>query len=71
MKEVFQTYEHYANWILENWQEKSEELNNIILQSGLLIERINNCTGETHRYLSKEEFLQKETKGFIFIPSIN
>lgn len=69
MKEVFQNYEHYANWISENWESKSKELDNKILESDLLIERENNCNGETHRFLSKSEFKEKESKGFIFIPN--
>lgn len=70
MKEVFQDYSHYANWILENWQEKSQEMNKLILESNLLVERQNNCNGETHRYLTKKEFDELESKGFVFVPNL-
>jgi len=33
MKEVFQDYNHYANWILNNWQEKSERMNKLNSES--------------------------------------
>lgn len=68
MKEVFQNYEHYGRWIWENWRSRTRELNDSILQSKLMIERENNCTGESHRLLTKEEFYEMESKGFIFIP---
>jgi hypothetical protein len=71
MREVFQNYEHYANWILANWQEKSEDMNKLILESGLLVERENNCNGETHRSLTKEEFLIKESGEYIMIPHLS
>jgi len=70
MKEVFQNYEHYGKWIWENWQSKTRELDNAILQSNLMIERKNNCNGETHRLLTKEEFDEKEINGFIFVPTV-
>lgn len=71
MKEVFQNYQHYANWILDNWQQKSQEMNKLILESGLLVERQNNCNGETHRYFTKEEFVAKEEEnGYIVIPTV-
>ncbi len=70
MKEVFQNYEHYANWICENWESKSKELDNLILESDLLIEKEVNCNGETHRALTKKEFNELESKGFIFVPKI-
>ncbi len=70
MKEVFQNYEHYANWISNNWESKSTELDKLILEYGLLIEKEYNCTGQTHRALTKKEFNEKESKGFIFIPNL-
>lgn len=71
MSEVFQSYEHYANWISLNWESVSNELDRLILEAGLLIERQNNCNGETHRFLTKQEFNVLESKGFIFVPTIN
>lgn len=70
MEEVFQHYSHYAVWVLNNWEEKSKELDNLILQSGLLIEKEVNCNGETHRVLTKSEFNELESKGFVFIPKL-
>ena len=69
MKEVFQNYEHYVKWIWENWESKTRELDSAILKSNLMIERKNNCNGESHRFLSKDEFLEKEREGFIFVPT--
>lgn len=68
MKEEFKSYEHYRKWIWENWRCRTRELHDSILQSKLLIERENNCTGESYRLLTKEEFLEMQSKGVVFIP---
>ena len=70
MKEVFQNYEHYEKWMWENWRSRTRELNDSILKSKLMIEIKNNFTGESHRLLTKEEFYEKQSKEFIFIPDL-
>lgn len=70
MKEVFQNYKHYCDWISENYQ-ITKELDDLIISLGLLIEKEVNCNGETHRNLTKLEFTQKESQGFVFVPLLN
>ncbi len=70
MKEVFQNYEHYHKWIWDNWEEKTRELDQEILKLNLMVERKNNCNGESHRLLTKTEFLEMEKNGFIFVPTV-
>jgi len=65
MREVFQCYEHYGKWIWENWHEKTRELDELIIQSKLMVEIDINCTGESYRILTKEEFKKMESNGYI------
>lgn len=67
MKEVFQNYNHYAEWIFSNWQ-KNKIIDELIIQRGLLVEKINCCNGNAFRQLTKEEFRELESFGFIEIP---
>lgn len=70
MKEVFQNYQHYTNWIMKNWNYQTTDLDQEIIKTGLLIE-IDNFGGIEYRLMFKSEFTQKEKTGFVLIPTIN
>lgn len=61
MKEVFQNYSHYLQWIKDNWN-KSNENNSIIIKSGLVSPHFDEFI------LSASGFKKKELTGFIEIP---
>lgn len=67
MEEVFQSFEHYKDWLLQNWH-KDKILDKIILANKLIIEKEKPSDGESFRMMTKEEFIQMESKNFIKIP---
>lgn len=69
MEEVFQNFKHYSEWILNNW-ERDKVLDSVIVKNKLMIERENNCNGESYRLLTKEEFSKRDSENFIKIPTI-
>jgi hypothetical protein len=69
MEEVFQNFEHFKEWILKNWQTDAV-LDSVIIKNGLMIERQNNCNGESYRMLTKGEFNKRDSQNFIKIPTI-
>lgn len=68
MEEVFQNYEHFQEWILKNWETDSV-LDGLIIKNGLMVERKNNCNGESYRMLTKYEFNELDSQNFIRIPT--
>ena len=68
MEEIFQDYNHYVNWIEDNYESTNRELTVFIEENGLLIRRKYNLTGEEFRLLTKEEFELINEKSFIKIP---
>ena len=69
MEEVFQNYEHFKEWILKNW-ETDKVLDSVIIKNRLMIQRENNCNGEPYRMLTREEFIERDSQGFIKIPTV-
>ncbi|SPW16838.1 Uncharacterised protein [Elizabethkingia anophelis] len=67
MKEIFKDYNHYVDWIEENYESTNKELTVFIEKNGLLMKRKCNLNGEDFRLLTKEEF---ELKNFINIPKL-
>ena len=68
MEEIFQDYNHYVNWIKDNYESTNRELTVFIEENGLLMKRKYNLNGEDFRLLTKEEFELKNEKSFIKIP---
>lgn len=68
MEEIFQDYNHYVNWIEDNYESTNRELTVFIQENGLLMRRKYNLTGEEFRLLIKEEFELINEKSFIKIP---
>ena len=68
MEEIFQDYNHYVNWIKDNYESTNRELTVFIEENGLLMKRKYNLNGEEFRLLTKEEFELKNEKSFIKIP---
>lgn len=70
MREIFQNYELYAEWILENWNTK-QKLDKLILDNGLMKEKYFSANGEPFRQLTREEFNRIYRKDeFLFIPKL-
>lgn len=70
MEEVFQSFEHYKDWLLQNWH-KDKILDKIILANKLIIEKEKPSDGVSFRMMTKEEFIQMESKNFIKIPVLD
>ena len=68
MEEIFQDYNHYVNWIEDNYESTNRELTVFIQENGLLMRRKYNLNGEEFRLLTKEEFELINEKSFIKIP---
>ena len=68
MEEIFQDYNHYVNWIEDNYESTNRELTVFIQENGLLMKRKYNLNGEEFRLLTKEEFELINEKSFIKIP---
>ena len=68
MEEIFQDYNHYVNWIKDNYESTNRELTVFIQENGLLMKRKYNLNGEEFRLLTKEEFELINEKSFINIP---
>ena len=68
MEEIFQDYNHYVNWIKDNYESTNRELTVFIEENGLLMKRKYNLNGEEFRLLTKEEFELINEKSFIKIP---
>ncbi|MBU0941384.1 MAG: hypothetical protein KKD36_08125 [Bacteroidetes bacterium] len=68
MKEVFQSYEHYSMWIKKNWNHNTTDLDKKIIADGLLIVN-NDHPKKIHRIITKNEFNEMESNGFIFVPT--
>ena len=68
MEEIFQDYNHYVNWIEDNYESTNRELTVFIEENGLLMKRKYNLNGEEFRLLTKEEFELINEKSFINIP---
>ena len=69
MEEVFQNFEHFKEWILKNW-ETDRVLDSVIIKNGLMVEKEYNCSGESYRMLTREEFNKLDSENFIIIPTI-
>ena len=67
MEGIFQDYNHYVNWIENNYESTSRELTVFIEENGLLMRRKCNLNGEEFRLLTKEEFEIKNKESFINI----
>lgn len=69
MDEVFQNYNHYAEWLLNNWNRNSN-LDSIIINKGLMKEKPICMNGQSYRQLTKSEFSELESLSFVLIPSL-
>lgn len=69
MREVFQNYKHYVDWLNTNW-ENSRDLDKEIISRNLVLAKTVNCNGEMYRSLTKAEFSEMEKEGFIQIPRV-
>lgn len=68
MEGIFQDYNHYVNWIEDNYESTNRELTVFIEKNGLLMRTKYNLNGEDFRLLTKEEFEIKNKESFIKIP---
>ena len=68
MEGIFQDYNHYVNWIEDNYESTNRELTVFIEENGLLMRTKYNLNGEEFRLLTKEEFEIKNKERFIKIP---
>lgn len=66
--ELFENYKHYKEWMLKNW-ERNLNLDKLIIETGLVIERLNSCSGEVYRSLNEKEFLEMQEKNVVEIPN--
>jgi hypothetical protein len=69
MKEVFQDYKHYSKWVIQHWKYQTTDLDQLIIDSDLLI-RIDHHNTDAYRMMYMTEFSKKESDGLIFIPNI-
>lgn len=69
MKEVFQNYEHYSKWMIQNWNYQTTDLDKKIIENGLLV-KIEHHNENAFRLMFKSEFKEKEKIGFIFVPTV-
>lgn len=65
MIEIFQNYKHYSQWILENYERTGSREFTLHIEKELLIKKEVNCSGQSHRQFTEEEF---NSKNFIKIP---
>jgi hypothetical protein len=76
MEEVFQSFEHYKEWMLRNWH-KDETQDRAILAQKLVIEEYHGDPEHrdpehrgSERMMTEEEFIKSNRENFIKIPKV-